>query len=251
VSQLPQDFDADAYEAMIDWPRRLANETPLFRWVFQQVRARRVLDAACGTGHHANLFHSWGLHVEGADVNESMIARCRQQWGESDSLRWCVRGFDQAVDPPGSFDVAICTGNSLALAPDLDTVARAMQELLRAVRADGVVLIHVLNLSQFPDGPCVWQKCLRAHLPDRGNCLIVKGVHRAGSRGFVDVLIASLDSDPPKFSQQSVPLLHLDAEQLAAVARQSGATDVSFFGNYQRSPFDARTSPDLLMLAVK
>ena len=31
------DILSQAYDAMINWDRRLANEVPLFRWLFEQV----------------------------------------------------------------------------------------------------------------------------------------------------------------------------------------------------------------------
>ena len=36
---------SDVYEAMIDWPRRLAREEPFYRRLFERSDARRVLDA--------------------------------------------------------------------------------------------------------------------------------------------------------------------------------------------------------------
>ena len=68
---------ADIYDVMIDWPKRLAHEGPFFRRLFQRADARRVLDAACGTGRHAALMHSWGLEVEAADISPAMIARAK------------------------------------------------------------------------------------------------------------------------------------------------------------------------------
>lgn len=50
---------------------------PLYYALFEQRGVRRALDAACGTGQHAAMFHSWGLHVEGADAGPTMIERCR------------------------------------------------------------------------------------------------------------------------------------------------------------------------------
>ena len=188
-----QRFDdlADVYEATIDWPKRLGNEEPFYRWVFERVRASSVLDVACGTGHHAAMFHSWGLHVEGADLSEEMIRRCRQKHGESESLRWVVRGFDRPVDRAGTFDVAVCVGNSLALAGDRETVATAISAMLAAVRSGGAIVVHVLNLWSLPDGPPVWQKCVRKPLP-QGDSLIIKGVQRCGGRGFVNLLVTAL-----------------------------------------------------------
>ena len=37
--------------------------------------------------------------------------------------------------------------------------------MIEALRPGGVLLVQVLNLWRLPDGPCVWQKCLRTRLP--------------------------------------------------------------------------------------
>lgn len=241
---------AEAYEAMVDWPRRLGNEEPLYRWLFERVGAKHVLDAACGTGHHAALFHSWGLEVQGADVSDAMIRWCQAHYDSSSDLRWVVRGFDQPVDRPGQFDVAICTGNSLALAVDIAMIDRAVQQMLAAVRPGGAVLVHVLNLWRMTDGPCQWQKCLRARLADK-DCLVVKGVHRCGSRGYVDVTVTQLEASPPKMQSESVPFWGLEAGDLERMARNTGASLTEIYGGYGRSPYDRPTSQDLILLAMR
>jgi SAM-dependent methyltransferase len=258
VKSDPFDDLSDVYEAMIDWPKRLANEEPFYRQLFERVGARRVVDAACGTGQHAAMFHRWGLEVEGADVSRRMIDRARTTFGKSDGLRWIVRGFDEPVETSetprdgnrgGLFDVAICVGNSLALAPDMDTVHRAVRAILAAVRVGGAVVIHVLNLWHLPEGPVVWQKCTRASLA-QGESLIVKGVHRCGANGFVELIVANLESqlmlrtDAPKF-------LGLEASGLAEIAKAAGAAQVDIFGGYRGQPYERETSVDLVVIAWK
>jgi SAM-dependent methyltransferase len=179
----------DIYEAMIDWPKRLAHEERFFRCLFERVGVRSIVDVACGTGHHAAMFHSWQLRVEGADISPAMIERARRTFGEPPGLRWAVRGFDAPIERTEPFDAAICVGNSLALAPDKRTVERAVGQMLAAVRPGGVVVVHVLNLGHLPDGPCVWQKSKRATLP-QGDVLILKGIHRCGPRGYVELVLA-------------------------------------------------------------
>lgn len=49
-------------------------------------------------------------------------------------------------------DTIICRGNSLAIAPDIPTIERAVREMLAAARGGGVVVLHVLNLWRLPDG---------------------------------------------------------------------------------------------------
>ena len=113
----------DIYDAMIDWPKRLAHEGPFYRQLFERHGVRSVIDVACGTGRHAAMFRSWDLRVEGADISPAMIDRARAAFGEPAGLRWAVRGFDEPIAPAEPFDAAVCVGNSLPLAADMETVA--------------------------------------------------------------------------------------------------------------------------------
>lgn len=241
---------ADAYDALLDWPKRLANEEPFYREVFRRVGVRRVLDAACGTGRHAAWFHSWGCSVEGADLSAGMIERCRRQFGTSDRLRWVVRSFDQPVAAPELFDAVLCVGGSLSLAPDQGAVARAIGEMLRALRAGGVCVLQVLNLWHLPEGSCVWQKCKRVTLGEREH-LLVKGVHRAGARGYVDLIDVLLEPTGVTPRYDSAALLGLEATDLARYARAVGAKDVQCHGNFQCGAYQREQSQDLLVVIEK
>jgi len=239
----------DVYEAMINWPKRLAHEEPFFRRLFEDAGARHVVDTACGAGQHVAMFHDWGLRVEGADISSSMLQRARDLHGEPPGLRWVERGFDQPIEPAEPIDAAICIGNSLALAPDSATAQKAMRQMLAAVRDGGIVVVHVLNIWRLPDGPCVWQKCRRAVISDR-EVLIVKGVHRCGSQGHVEMVVAETTGDPEMHSE-SFPFLGLEATDLERMATEGGATTVNFYGGYKNRPFVRENSVDLVMVATR
>jgi SAM-dependent methyltransferase len=247
----PNSFDqlTDLYEAIIDWPKRLANEAPFFQTLFARNNVKRLADVACGTGRHANLFHSWGLDVYGSDISSNMIQKAREQFGESERLHWTVQGFEYPIETGGSFDAVVCIGNSLALVPDATTVTQALRHMLHALRPGGLAIAHVLNLWKLPDGPCVWQKLIRQPLDQKG-WLILKGVHRCECRGFVELVILDPANDGPLRSR-SVEFVGLKSEDLEAIARESGSAEVNFFGNYQNQPYDRSNSPDLIMVATK
>jgi SAM-dependent methyltransferase len=257
---------AGAYEAMIDWPKRLAHEEPFYRRLFERLGIRSVIDVACGTGHHAAMFHSWGLRVEGADLSPAMIDRARATFGQPQGLHWTVRAFDQPVEPAEPFDAAICVGNSLALAPDAATAERAIRQMLGAVREGGAIVVQVLNLWRLSDGPCLWQKCRRIgdcpnfRLGENGtvpldaasptNCLILKGVHRCGDRGYVELIVTDLSGDAAMRSE-STPFLGLEAADLERMASTAGAKKVAIFGGYQGQPYDRQQSVDLVVVAER
>lgn len=237
----------EVYDALIDWPKRLANEAPLYRALFERHAVRRVLDAACGTGQHAAMFHAWGLRVEGADVSSAMIERCRRQFGESDTLHWVVRSF---AEPAGdTFDAVVCVGNSLALVPEFATASEAIRRMAAALRPGGVGVVQVLNLWRLAEGPVVWQKFRRVVL-DGVEHTVLKGVHRVGARGFVEFVDLTVSGDTLTPRHESVPFLGLELDDLAQAARDAGAA-VHSYGDYQRTPYDREHSGDLILVTEK
>jgi len=238
------------YEAIIDWPRRLANEEPFFRQVVERLGARRVLDTACGAGRHAAMFHSWGLEVEGADLSPAMVARAQAAFGESDRLRFVVRSFTEPVGSTEPWDLVVCVGNSLALAPDEASVEQALVHMLAATKPGGAVVLQVLNLWRLPDGPCRWQKLQRLTL-GHSDLWIAKGVHRNGNRGYVDLLVAPLAAEAAPPYTESIPFLGLEARSLESMCGRAGATHLQCFGGYQEQPYDPAQSSDLLLVAYK
>ena len=238
----------DAYEAVIDWPKRLAREEPFYRRLFAESNVQSVVDTACGTGRHAALFHSWGLRVEGADLSPRMIQRCRRDFGEPEGLHWTVRGFDEPITS-GPWDAALCVGNSLALAPDRATVQRAVAAMSDAVSAGGLLLVQVLNLWPLADGPCVWQKCRRTTLP-QGEVLILKGVHRSGNRGYVEFVVTDL-AGGVRMQAESIPFLGLEAADLQQMVLDAGFRQVSLRGGCGDPPYQRPSSVDLVVVARK
>ena len=137
-----------------------------------------------------------------------------------------MRGFGEPILPSEPFDAVVCVGNSLALAPDRATAETAILQMLAALRPGGLLVVQLLNLWRLPDGPCVWQKCRCAMLPlssplppgegqgegrrialrassPATEVLILKGVHRCDSRGYVDLAVVNL-AGPSSASQRVV-----------------------------------------------
>ena len=177
-----------------------------------------------------------------------MIERAKASFGEPDGLKWSVRGFDQPVPCIEPFDVAICVGNSLSLAPDMATVERAVAQMLAAIRPAGLLIVHVLNLRHLPDGPCVWQKCRRATFGE-ADAIVIKGVHRRGNQGFVELIVAG--SDGALLQTDSTPLLGLEADALRSMVAAAGGENIQRFGGYDEQPYAPKESVDLILAARK
>ncbi len=238
---------SELYDALVDWPKRLAREEPFFRTLFEQAGAQSIVDVACGTGRHAAMFHDWGLRVEAADLNPSMIELARRRFGEPPGLCWVVRGFDQSISS-APFDVSLCIGNSLALTQSHEHAAAVVRQMHAATRPGGRVLIHVLNLGRLPDGPCVWQTIKPAVIAGR-KWLLAKGVHRCGNRGFVDFVAVPAGGEEPPHTE-SIPILQIEAAELQQMAYEAGADTVVLHGSYQSEPYASQTSIDMIMVST-
>ncbi len=243
-----QSFDAlvDIYDALIDWTARLRYETPLLRHLVDQVTGDRVLDAACGTGRHAELLSSWGMQVEAADLSGPMLQRGRERVGENSPIHWVQRSYTEPSEQGLSFDLILCIGNSLALAPNSATAKSALRCLTGQLRPGGLLLLQVHNTQRFEDQKCTWQKCKHIQLEGR-SVVVIKGIHRSSADASVELV--AIDPDGPEIiASHSAPLLSLDETRLSEMARAAGAGTVSTYGNFERAPFDPHHSTDLILV---
>ena len=244
------ELDPESYDALVDWPRRLANEEPFYRQLFEQFGVQRVLDAACGTGHHAAMFHTWGLDVEGADASAAMTEFCRARHGESERLRWKTRPFFEPASPAGSYDVVVCVGNSLSLAPDVTAIGRALRAMLASIRPGGVCVVQVLNLWRLDEGPTNWPKCVRVQRGESTQ-LLIKGLHRTGGVGHIDLIDIRTQAGGPTTHFHAATFLGIHADELAAAADSAGGRDVRLYGTFKHEPYNPKTSPDLILVCQR
>ena len=126
----PTDFyDALApmFDVMTDWTARLSAEGPFLQSVLDEAGARRVLDAACGSGGHALWLARQGYEVAGADVSPVMIALAQEK-AAADGVGVPFVVSDLAnLQASAVYDAVLCLGNSL---PHLST----QDDLVAALR---------------------------------------------------------------------------------------------------------------------
>jgi len=246
------DILAADYDRFVDWPARLAFELPFLERLFQAHGVRRVLDAACGTGHHALALARRGYQAAGADPSAPMIGRARAlAAAEGPEVPFAVAEFGElAWALPGPHDAVLCLGNSLPHLLSPEAVQQALADFASALRPGGLVVIQNRNYDR------VW--------PERERFMPLQ-THREGDREwlffrFMDFHeatltfhVVTLTGSGSTWSYQvgSTELRPIFQADLAGWLAAAGFRDVQFYGSYEGEPFDPRASGDLIAVAER
>lgn len=113
-------------------------EEPLLRGLAGDVRGKRVLDVACGTGRHSVYFDGMGATVTGVDATVAMLEVAR---AKAPSITFLEGDIAKLPVPDASFDVVL---DALVM-EHLPDVRPAIAEAHRALAPGGVFLLSVFH----------------------------------------------------------------------------------------------------------
>jgi SAM-dependent methyltransferase len=200
----------------------------------------RVLDLGCGAGRHARQLASKGYDITGIDLSARSIAEARK--AERPHLRF--RRQDMRV-PFGSrnFDYVFNLFTSFGYfeAPgDHETVVR---NIAAALKEDGRLVLDYLNV-RYAD----------AHLTPREE-KTVNGVAYRITRwvdgGFFLKRIVMDDGGPGSPVQHVERVARFTLGDFDRMFGANGLTIEEVYGSYELGPYDALTSPRLILVARK
>lgn len=257
------EFSAD-YDRFVDWEGRLAAEMPFIEQVLRRVGARRVLDAACGTGMHAVGLARRGYEVVGADLSEGMVERARANAAAAGvAVRFEVAGFGELTERLGVlkekqgngearfFDAVLCLGNSLphVLAPE--ALHTALADFAACLRPGGVLLIQNLNYDRVLARQERWMDPQARREGDQ-EWLFLR-FYDFDPDGLLTFNVVRLLRSGDRWEQQvmSTRIWPLRQAELAGALRMAGFTEVVCWGDMQGAPFDAEESPNLVIGGYK
>ena len=112
-----------------------------FRALADDRDARSILDLGCGTGMLTVSLARAGRRVVGIDPSPMMLAFARRREG-AERVEW-IEGDSTAI-PPGSFDLALMTGNVAQHIPDAAWL-RTLRDLRASLRAGGILSFETRN----------------------------------------------------------------------------------------------------------
>jgi len=240
------------YDRFVNWRVRLAAELPFLERQLKSVHAKRIVDAACGTGRHAIALAQRGYDVVGADPSAGMIRRARHNaQAEGAAVRFEVAGFGELHQKlGGGFDALLCLGNSLPHANTPDALAAALADFAACLRADGLLLVQNRNFDRVLQHRERWMEP-QSHRDNDNEWLFLRfyDFKADGALCFNLITLHRRGDEPWQQRVLSAPLWPWRQQELLQALPQAGFHSVTCYGDNQGVPFDTRASPNLIITA--
>jgi len=246
-------YDALAadYDRFVNWEGRLAHELPFFQRLFEERRVERVLDSACGTGHHAIALAQQGYQVVGADLSAAMVELARQNAATAGAdVAFRVTGIGELASLGETFDAVLCLGNSLPHILTAQAVAEALADFAAVLNPGGLLVVQNRNFD------LVWTEKKRFMPPQ---------THRDGDREWLFLRFYDFHEAGITFNMiwlrrtdrgweqdvESTELRPIFRDKFAIALEAAGFEHSLFYGSYDGSPFDPSWSGDLIVVATR
>lgn len=243
------DSFSEEYDVMVNWPERLARETPFLQRVLGDA-GRRVLDVGSATGKHALHLAALGYDVFGADPSGQMVERARALAEGRPSVSFVQAGFGGLRGATqGEFDAAICLGNTLPHVRSQTDLAQTLADFAAVLRPGGVLVLQLLNYDRILARRQRFLGQTQAK-GSRGEYLFFR-FYDYGVEGLTfNMLIQHRAADGQwQWRVESTLLQPVLSSQLLAALEGAGFESIATFGNYGGDPFDPLESNDLIVVA--
>ncbi|MGD9147170.1 MAG: class I SAM-dependent methyltransferase [Anaerolineae bacterium] len=252
LSRVPlYDSLAADYDRFVDWKGRLAHELPFFESLFEAHGVQHVLDAACGTGHHAIALAGQGYRVVGGDLSEAMIQRARANASAHGvDVSFVVAGLGGYAALGQTFDAAICLGNSLPHLVSADAVAGALADFAAVLRPGGLLVIQNRNFDR------VWARRERfmppqSHRDAAGEWVFVRFYDYHQETVDFNMLRLRRTEDGWAQDVESTELRPVFRDDLSATLAAVGMGEIACYGSYDGSDFGPDRSGDLISVSKR
>ena len=238
-------FLAQHYNAMTGFPGRIDNlAKTMAPWV-SEWNVGTALDAGCGGGALMFALDQLNVEVIGLDLNEPMLrlaldnARARGK-----SFRFSGAPFSSAAAIfPSRFDAVFVLGNALIGHETDAEMIGSLRGLHGSLKPGGHILIQNLNLTPFALGI---KRIINRRVSGDTRYLRYAIPVDAGHLFFS--AIADGPGDAIDIQSHIWPIW--EHTRLRACLADAGFSQSALYGGIDRSPYDARTSTDLVFSAV-
>ncbi|OGO62239.1 MAG: hypothetical protein A2030_11575 [Chloroflexi bacterium RBG_19FT_COMBO_50_10] len=218
-----------------------------YRQLFAETDIHSVLDCACGTGRHLELFHSLGCEVTGSDISEAMMAQAEKNLAEH-GLEIPMRQADFHDLPhyfDRRFDAVVCL-SAIGFMPDETECLKAFKSMFEVLRDGGLLVLTAMPTDR------QWKEKPRFHLVtntrDFSRLFVIDYEEHAARYTILDICHSEERGELKVWSAELQVFLPDAQERLLKAA---GFQRVDFYGSFDFTPYNKEISDSLIAVAYK
>jgi len=211
-------------EAKIDYVQKAAGGPPAW-----------ILDLGCSTGSLAFALSKRGYAVKAIDLDEEMISIAQKRaWGSNHSPEFFVLDMMKVnrTFPKGSFDLALCLGNTLVHLKNLKDIEDFFRSVAWVLKGGGRFIVQILNYEMI--GRTRMQKL---PLIDREKVRFERWYEYDSYPTSVIFRTILTEKETGARHEDSVALFPLTVKELEASLDRCGFSVHEIVEDFQRTPF--------------
>ena len=137
----------DKWDELIDWEGRANSEGNFFIELLRNHGAKKILDAATGTGFHSVQLLKAGFEVTSVDGSPMMLAKAFENARKEGYILRTVQADWRFInqDVHDLYDAVICLGNSFTHLHNENDRRKALAEFYATLRHDGILILDQRN----------------------------------------------------------------------------------------------------------
>ncbi len=260
------DTFSEEYDHFVNWPGRLAFELPFLEeqinsTVDRPVGSTRILDTATSTGMHAIALAQKGYIASGVDISEGMINIAKKNAAAAGvDVYFTTAAFGEVANrikpvPSGKglpFDVVLCLGNSLPHVENETRLQEALSDFQFCLRQGGLLILQNRNFDSVLTGKERWMEP-QSYSDAHGEKIYLR-FYDFLPDGHIQFNILTLKRSPEGQWKQSVMetrLFPVTRDILVRSLENAGFCRIQLFGALSNTPFDSKTSGNLVVTAIR
>lgn len=238
-------------DLMVSWGKRLKNETPFFKKLFEENRVKKILDIACGTGHHSIFFAKSGYEVTGVDKSKEMIRLAKRNSKGVSGVKFLQSSFLEIYPTvKNRFDAVVCLGNSLPHLLSKKDLRKTMQNIYNLLNPEGILIVQNRNYDK------ILKKGIRFIPPniidkEDERIIFLRTLDFYKNKVAFNLVTFRQREGKWSFQTKSTLLRPILRKEIENLLKGVGFREQKFYGDYSFSLFRRYESEDLIVFARK
>jgi SAM-dependent methyltransferase len=249
----------EIYLKIIDWDKRLKREIPVLKEILDSIPAKKplkILDIGCGPGIHLLELAKFNPNYSfyGIDHDFDMIQYAiAESKPEKHHLQYISGDFlSDSFLINNKFDFIFSLGNSLSLIWGESSIESLLGKISESLNTGGMIFFQILN----SDNPRSGYKISKiVQLSDDYEVFTMKRFEPDFSQKILKVefisFIKKKEDENYKHQVKSSVWQLISMMDLERILQKKGFSDIKFWENYSKAPFQPKTSDSLLCCAKK